>query len=109
MTTKSINKKYISEVQNTANIFFMNTLMRLFGLFYVIVFFALTVSAQNDDELHYAEGTGMVVLDESNFNATIANNRFVLVKFFATWCGHCKRMAPIYDKVAEVFPFFILV
>jgi len=42
----------------------------------------------------------VVELKESDFDSKIAQYDVALVKFYAPWCGHCKRMAPEFDKAA---------
>lgn len=39
------------------------------------------------------DGT-VIELDESNFDAAISSFDFILVDFYAPWCGHCKRLSP---------------
>ncbi len=43
------------------------------------------------------------VLTDSNFDAEIRSSGLVLVDFHATWCGPCKKLAPIVAKIASEF------
>jgi len=34
----------------------------------------------------------------------IKSNKYIVVKFTASWCGPCKRVAPFFDKCMESMP-----
>ena len=38
-----------------------------------------------------------------DFDATVGKAQGVLVEYYAPWCGHCKSLAPTYEKLADAF------
>lgn len=48
----------------------------------------------------YNETNHVLQLSVADFDSAIQEFDNILVKFYAPWCGHCKKLAPEYEKAA---------
>ncbi len=50
----------------------------------------------------------VISINENNFEEIKNSSKTVLIDFFADWCGPCKMVSPIVDKIAEEHPEYIV-
>jgi thioredoxin 1 len=45
----------------------------------------------------------VLLVDESNFQEVISKNPAMVIDFWAEWCGPCRMVGPIVEKLAQEF------
>ncbi|XP_057490551.1 protein disulfide-isomerase-like [Actinidia eriantha] len=73
----------------------------LFVFVFVFVFSLIASSFASESEEAQSKEF-VLTLDHSNFAETVGKHDFIVVEFYAPWCGHCKKLAPEYEKAAAV-------
>ena len=45
----------------------------------------------------------MVELNNDNFDDIVSKDKYVIVKFYTKWCVYCRKLAPEYEKLYELY------
>jgi thioredoxin 1 len=49
------------------------------------------------------------IVSETDFQEVIITNKFVLVDFYATWCGPCKTLSQLLEQFSHENPNLLIV
>ena len=47
-------------------------------------------------------------LNKNNFEEIKSSEKTVLIDFYADWCGPCRMVSPIVDKIADEHPEYLV-
>lgn len=50
----------------------------------------------------------LIKVTKENFEEIKASEKPVLIDFYAEWCGPCRMVAPIVNKIAEEHPEYVI-
>lgn len=53
--------------------------------------------------LAYGEAVTMVKSIEQYFDLCNRNDSYTMIKYYTSWCQHCKTLAPVYEELGELY------
>ncbi len=68
-----------------------------------VILTVIVILTQTTKRIHCddADESDVLSLTKDTFDDAVKNNKYLLVKFVAPWCGHCKALAPAYAAAAK--------
>ena len=81
----------------------LTSILRFLEREYKGVVSGIVVEAEPEPELREEFENGVLVLQAANVEEKIDEDG-LFVKFYAPWCGHCKRMAGDWEELAAAHP-----
>ena len=70
--------------------------MKFFSFFLIAL---LSATLCEDD---FPIENDVIILTDTTFDKAVEKYEYLLVLFYAPWCGHCKKFHPEYEKAAKV-------
>lgn len=54
----------------------------------------------------FVTALSVIQVSDKNYSTVVRNDeKYSMIKFYADWCRHCKKLHPIFDEVAEKFKY----
>jgi len=49
-----------------------------------------------------------ISINKNNFDEALKSEKTVLLDFYASWCGPCRMLSPVVDKIAKENPQYLV-